>query len=275
MKIGYKGTDKDMKCRDFQYEIGKKYYVQDQIILENPIIIGGQAIENENLKLCSKDTIHYCNGLVDVFKHYKLNQSNRFFKIAVYGEFKDDYNDSMGKSGATCIEFLEEISQEELERVQKEQKENELDKAMGLPTLRELQKKFPLIQISGSVSLYLQGCRLKRFTNGMSDFDLIHPYYVDLYNEAQRDEEFDIHVDYDDEKTSGNDFDSTYILDGRKSDMRIDPFSKYEIIEHRGHKYRVNTIEDILAAKIKYTKEKGGEKHRQDIRELLGIKSCR
>lgn len=268
MKIGYKGTDKDMKCREQQYEIGKKYYVQNQNILENPVIIGsGEAIENKSLKMCSQDVIHYGNTIKDVFKYYPNKNDNRFFKIAIYGEYKDDVD----KSAATCIEFLEEISKDEMEKILKEIQETELDKAMGLPTLRELQAKFPLLQISGSVSLYLHGCRLKRFGDGMNDFDLIHPYYVDLYNEAQQDETLDVHVDYDDEKTSGNDFDSTYILDGRRADIRIDPYSRYEIVEHRGHKYRVNTVEDILEAKIKYAKEKGGEKHRRDIRELLNL----
>ena len=48
--IGYKGFDKDFKCRDMQYEVGKTY------------------IEKE-AKLCKKG-LHFCENPLDVFAYY-------------------------------------------------------------------------------------------------------------------------------------------------------------------------------------------------------------
>uniref|UniRef100_UPI00267168C7 DUF7666 domain-containing protein n=1 Tax=Dialister invisus TaxID=218538 RepID=UPI00267168C7 len=48
--IGYKGFDKDFRCRDMQYEVGKTY------------------IEKE-AKLCEKG-LHFCENPLDVFAYY-------------------------------------------------------------------------------------------------------------------------------------------------------------------------------------------------------------
>ena len=62
--IVYKGTDKDMKCRGFQFELGKEY-------------------EEAEAKLCKKG-FHGCEYPLDVFAHYAPADS-RFFVAELDG----------------------------------------------------------------------------------------------------------------------------------------------------------------------------------------------
>src|SRR5690349_3208706 len=102
MKIGYKGTDQNMKCRNTQFEIGKTYFIDDKNeVRELP---EGYNLIKSKVSLCSKEAIHYCNELDKTFSFYNNNGKNRFFKIEILGEF-EDHSD---KSGARCIRFLEE-----------------------------------------------------------------------------------------------------------------------------------------------------------------------
>lgn len=61
---GYKGTNKDMKCRDYQYELGVQYDMP----------------EDEEIKECESG-FHLCLCLNDVFGYYGIGQGNRFFKV--------------------------------------------------------------------------------------------------------------------------------------------------------------------------------------------------
>ena len=71
---GYKGFDKDLKCRDFQYEVGKTY-------------------ETDYAKTC-KHGFHFCENPFDVFGYYPpcdSNGLNRCCEVEGYGEIdKDD-----------------------------------------------------------------------------------------------------------------------------------------------------------------------------------------
>ena len=57
---GYKGFNKDLKCRDFQYEIGKTY-------------------ETDEAKLCESG-FHFCEAPLDVFNYY-VPADSRFCEI--------------------------------------------------------------------------------------------------------------------------------------------------------------------------------------------------
>lgn len=61
---GYKGTPKDMKCHDYQYELG----VQHDMPEGAPIIA------------CTSG-FHLCLELKDVFNFYGVGDGNRFFKV--------------------------------------------------------------------------------------------------------------------------------------------------------------------------------------------------
>ena len=57
----YKGFDKDLKCRDFQYEIGKTY-------------------EEPTAELCEKG-FHACEYPLDVFRYYSPGNMSRYCEV--------------------------------------------------------------------------------------------------------------------------------------------------------------------------------------------------
>lgn len=244
MKIGYKGLNQDMtptlgKGDKIQYVIGETYSKPDKT---NPV-------------LCSNDGFHYCNTLKDVFKHYNNNGNNRFFKIEVLGNFTDGFD----KSITTSFKLLEEISKDDIDKIT-------LDEFFDIELLKEIQTKYPMFHIGGSVGLYLHGVRLKRWYNPhkSSDYDMVSPYFVLPEGKVGNEE-----IEYLDAKASGNDFDETFIVGGTKVDIRIDPKQRYEIIEHNGFKFKVSNLLTILEAKMKYALLPNGKKHKNDILEMV------
>jgi hypothetical protein len=66
----YKGFDKNLKCRDFQYEIGKEYEMDGEI------------------KLCSRG-FHACESPFEVFDHYSMIGS-RFCEVEQDGNISKE-----------------------------------------------------------------------------------------------------------------------------------------------------------------------------------------
>lgn len=257
-KIGYKGTDKNMKCRDTQFEIGKTYYIDDKNEVKE--LPDGYNIIKSKVEMCSKEAIHYCDKLEQVFAHYSDNGSNRFFKVEILGDFKD----SGDKSGCRCIKFLEEVTKEELIARKKEKEEERLDKTMHLPTVRSLQEENPNLIIGGSISLYLQGVRLSRFKSSDEiDYDFTLPYYQILKTKEG------ISIEEGEEKTSGSDYGETITINNVKADLRIDPKQKYELLEYKGFTYKIVPLVTIIKAKAEYALTKWGQKHREDLKEMI------
>ena len=95
MKI--KGFDKDLKCRGFQFEVGKTY---DTGAPDNKIL------------LCSDTVFHYCDSLEKVHNYYSANPSenNRFCEIEIVGAEVSDGE----KCGSNKIKIVREIIGEEL-----------------------------------------------------------------------------------------------------------------------------------------------------------------
>lgn len=76
----YKGFDKNLKCRDFQYEIGKEYEMDGEI------------------KVCNRG-FHACESPFDVFDHYTMIDS-RFCEVEQDGNIsKEDRGTKIGSSG--------------------------------------------------------------------------------------------------------------------------------------------------------------------------------
>ena len=61
---GFKGTDKDMRCQDYQYELGKQFDLDEDV---EPVV-------------CAKG-FHFCKSLEKVFRHYKIGGGHRFFEV--------------------------------------------------------------------------------------------------------------------------------------------------------------------------------------------------
>ena len=66
MKV-YKGTDKDMKCRGMQYELGK-------------------TARSDGAVRCGNKGFHSCEAPLDVLKYYDAKSGNRFFEAEAGGE---------------------------------------------------------------------------------------------------------------------------------------------------------------------------------------------
>lgn len=76
---GYKGTEKDMCCREFQYELNRQFDMPEDAKIEE-----------------CESGFHLCLNLYDVFLYYRIGNGHRFFKVKAlvrkldkekYGEF--------------------------------------------------------------------------------------------------------------------------------------------------------------------------------------------
>ena len=108
---GYKGFDKDLKCRGFQYKIGETF--------------------EENIEpICCSSGFHFCEYPLDVFTYYDPATS-RFCEVEALG--KIDNNDEDSKVSTNKIRIGAELSFERLtkasidfiyERVKKDNKKS-------------------------------------------------------------------------------------------------------------------------------------------------------
>ena len=107
---GYKGTEKDMSCREFQYELNKQFDMP----------------EDANIEECTSG-FHLCLNLFNVFNYYKIGNGHRFFKVKalVRKSDKDKYGNieyspfgcPMGKHNkivAKSIIFISEIATDDV-----------------------------------------------------------------------------------------------------------------------------------------------------------------
>lgn len=136
------------------------------------------------------------------------------------------------------------------------------DKKMHLDKVRILQLRYPNLIISGSVALFLHGCRIDRWTKNLDkpDLDIIIPYYYSIEGPG-----IVLGTGYG----SGNDFQHFYTYDDIKVDVRISNLQMYETVAYNGFKYKVGNLFDILEAKIRYGRQ-NNSKHITDIYDIVG-----
>ena len=83
----YKGFDKDLKCRGFQYEVGKEYEQKGEIVARN-------------------NGFHACQNPFDVLSYYGDILENRFCEVEQSGSFDETEDD---KTASSKIKIKAEI----------------------------------------------------------------------------------------------------------------------------------------------------------------------
>ena len=99
MKV-YKGTDKDMKCRGFQYELGV-------------------TVKSDDAIRCGGKGFHSCEAPFDVLRYYPNKDGNRFFVATADGKIDRTGADD-SKLASTELTLDEEIVLADLIQAQKE-----------------------------------------------------------------------------------------------------------------------------------------------------------
>ena len=84
---GWKVFNKELKCRDFQFEVGKRYKEEGEPVL-------------------CKYGFHFHLNRSDLFEYYDFNTENRVCEIHAYGEIVSDEK----KSCCNDIEIIRELS---------------------------------------------------------------------------------------------------------------------------------------------------------------------
>ena len=97
--IGYKAFDMELKCRGFQFEVGKTY---------------DTGIADEKLELCTKSVFHFCREInrIECVSDYKLLKSRVCEVVAEGGVVSSDD----GKFGTNRIMLLRELTREEIKK---------------------------------------------------------------------------------------------------------------------------------------------------------------
>ena len=90
----YKGFNKDLKCRDFQYEVGKEYEMDNDI------------------QLCKRG-FHACESPFDVLDFYGMydaeGRENRFAEVEMSGTINKDDDGNSTKICSSKIKIKAEI----------------------------------------------------------------------------------------------------------------------------------------------------------------------
>lgn len=257
---GFKGFNKDLTCRRFQFEVGKVFKHEG------------------DLKICNKG-FHYCLNLKDVSTYYSFIDYHRFFLVKAKFHNNINYNQS-DKSVTDEIELIEEIPLKLIKEYQEylKIKNSNPDDIFNLEEYKILQKTYPDIILGGSAALYLYGFKIKRHSKS-SDIDVILPKYTRFELSDFKPEDNVTEVDnMMDSTPSGNDFDyvSGITIDGHFTllDVKIDNKARFNIVTYKGFKYKVCPWQVIIEAKLKYTKNsKTGKKHSKDFEDMFNLKS--
>lgn len=93
--LSFKGFNKDLKCRDFQYKVGKNYKQKGKI-------------------KCCKKGFHACKFPTDVFLYYPPINDNRYCIVTQSGDIAENNNTTDSKVASSKIFIKSEVSAEQL-----------------------------------------------------------------------------------------------------------------------------------------------------------------
>ena len=266
---GFKGFDQNLKCRGYQFEIGKTYTHDGGV---------------DNIKICQKG-FHYCKNLKDVFGFYPLQKSeffnskptnNRFCIVKAKHHLGINFNqtDKSVTDEITIVEELPiEVVREFKEYLEKIKDEPEL--FFRLEDVKIIQKAYPHFILGGSTALYLHGFNIER-KKEVKDLDFVTPYFTPINIKDFDPEDGVTEADNMSEaQPSGNDFDYVegLVIEGSflLLDMKIDPKQRYEIITHNGFDYKVSPWYPIIEAKMRYAQVNRDQKHKKDLVNMFQL----
>lgn len=242
---GYKGFDENLKCRDFQYEIGKVY-----------------AIDKTDLKICKKG-FHFCYDLNDIGDFYPFPtvesqdifginyKKNRYCEVEILGTVET----ADSKSVTDIIKIVRELTETEVIEIRNKKY---WDAAW------ELQQKNPQFLIGGSMALMMVGL-LPVNSRVFHDLDITAPHYVAITDDLEP---------TPNGRSRG--VASHAIYHGVKVDFFIAPTEKPKRIIFNGKKWNITNISTILKAKVEYIFDggpsEGNSKHKKDMEYIFGKK---
>ena len=91
---GFKGFDKDLKCRGFQYEIGKEY--------------------QEERADCCTSGFHFCENPLDCLEYYEPSEGSRYCEVESLGDIDRQENSDDTKVCTNKIKIGAELTLEQL-----------------------------------------------------------------------------------------------------------------------------------------------------------------
>ena len=93
---GFKVFNQDWTCRDFQYDVGKTYTMED-----SPV--------------CCQQGFHFCLNAADCFSYYSFDPSNKVAEVIALGDV--DSKDDTSKCCTNKLQIVREIPWDEVLRI--------------------------------------------------------------------------------------------------------------------------------------------------------------
>lgn len=160
MKV-YKGTDKNMKCRGFQYELGV-------------------TVKSDDAIRCGDKGFHSCEAPFDVLRYYPNKEGNRFFAATAGGKIDRSGADD-SKIASSEITLDAEISFDELRMAQIEYTRAKAESG-------ECGNRSNLAGGDGSLIVGRNNCSAKARMNSvivLSEWKTIDVKYTPIYVKAE------------------------------------------------------------------------------------------